>query len=343
MNYELIIRYVLCALVIAVALGFTACKSTVNKTTDNSSKPQPIGPEFDADSAVAFCAQQCSFGPRTMNSEAHERCGEWIISKFNEYGCKVKTQKADLKGYDGTILRATNIMASFHPESKERIMLCAHWDSRPWADNDPDEANHKTPVMAANDGASGVAVMLEIARLLNEEQDSLNTPHLCNIGIDFVCFDAEDWGTPQWAEYHGDGDPWALGAQFFAAHLPEGYSARYAILLDMVGGEGAQFHKEGVSQMYAPDIVSKVWAAAKTVGYGGYFPDSEGGSVTDDHVPLNQVANIRAIDIIPFYPDCKQSSFGPTWHTISDTMAHIDKNTLKAVGQTIIQVLYSEK
>lgn len=335
MNYELILRYVLCAVVVAIVLGFTACKSTVNKTTDEEIKPEPIGPEFDADSAVAFCAKQCEFGPRTMNSEAHERCAQWIIEQFKAFGCKVKTQKADLKGYDGTILRATNIMASINPDAKERVILCAHWDSRPWADNDPDEANHKTPVMAANDGASGVAVMLEIARLTTQHP----TP---KIGIDFVCFDAEDWGTPQWAEYDGDGDPWALGAQFFAAHMPEGYSARYAILLDMVGGEGALFHKEGMSQKYAPNIVSKVWAAAKAAGYGSYFPDSEGGYVTDDHVPLNQVAGIPAIDIIPYYPDCKQSSFGPTWHTVNDTMEHIDKNTLKAVGQTIIQVLYSE-
>ena len=367
------IRYILCAIVIALVLGITACKSTITKTSNDEVQPEPMGPEFDADSAVAFCVKQCEFGPRTMNSEAHERCGEWIMEQFRQYGCTVKRQKADLRGYDGTILKATNIMASINPEAKDRIMLCAHWDSRPWADNDPDEANHKTPVMAANDAASGVAVMLEIARLLQEQgagsrsaspllpqrglekeqgaggkeqeesADSIGNKLPSSLGVDFVCFDAEDWGTPQWAEYNGDGDPWALGAQFFAAHLPEGYTARYAILLDMVGGEGAQFHKEGMSQKYAPNIVSKVWVAAKAAGYGSYFPDSEGGYVTDDHVPLNTIAGIPAIDIIPYYPDCRQSSFGPTWHTVNDTMEHIDKNTLKAVGQTIIQVLYTEK
>ena len=336
MNYELI-RYILCAVIVAIALGFTACKSTITKSHDTHIKPEPVGPVFNADSAVAFCAKQCAFGPRTMNSEAHEQCGEWIIHQFQQYNCQVKWQKADLKGYDGTILKATNIMASFNPSAKNRIMICAHWDSRPWADNDPDPANHKKPVMAANDAASGVAVMLEVARLLT-------TPHstLPDIGIDFVCFDAEDWGTPQWDEYHGNDDPWALGAQYFAAHIPEGYQPRYAILLDMVGGEGAQFHKEGISQKYAPNIVSKVWAAAKAAGYGSYFPDSEGGYVTDDHLPLNQIAGIPAIDIIPYYPDCQQSNFGPTWHTVDDTMAHIDKNTLKAVGQTIIQVIFSK-
>ena len=348
MNYKLIIRYVICAVVVAIVLGFTACKSTIHKTSTDEQLPEPVGPEFDADSAVAFCAKQCDFGPRIMNSTAHDQCGEWIINKFREYGCSVKWQKTDLKGYDGTILHAMNIMASYNPEAKERIMICAHWDSRPWADNDPDEANHKTPVMAANDGASGVAVMLELARILSggEERDSTSIPNTQhptpNIGVDFVCFDAEDWGVPQWSDVESEGDTWALGAQFFAANMPEGYKARYAILLDMVGGEGAVFHKEGMSQKYAPNIVSKVWKAAKTVGFGSYFPDSEGGYVTDDHGPLNMVAGIPAIDIIPYYPDCQQSSFGPTWHTVNDTMEHIDKNTLKAVGQTIVQVIYSE-
>jgi Zn-dependent M28 family amino/carboxypeptidase len=192
--------------------------------------------------------------------------------------------------------------------------------------------------------------MLEVARLL---RDSLNTSPSLNregqgrslpIGIDFVCFDAEDWGFPMWETDREDpGDTWALGAQHFAANLPQGYEARYGILLDMVGGEGAQFFKEGMSMQYANAIVNKVWAAAKAAGYASYFPDREGGYVTDDHLPLNKTAGIPTIDIIPFYPDCTASSFGPTWHTINDDMQHIDKNTLKAVGQTIIQVLFSEE
>ena len=325
---------------------------------------QPVGPVFSADSAYAFCEAQCDFGPRVMNSVAHDQCEQWIISKFQGYGMTVATQKADLRGYDGTTLKSTNIIASYKPEATQRILLCAHWDSRPWADNDPDEANHRKPVMAANDGASGVAVMLEVARLLssppelggargglNQSQDQsapdsskfliLNS----ELGIDFVCFDAEDWGTPQWSDATDDGNSWALGAQYWAANLSKQQASayRFGILLDMVGGEGAQFYKEGMSVQYASRIVDRVWRAAQTVGFGSLFPSQTGGYITDDHLPVNQKAKIPCIDIIPYYPNCEQSSFGPTWHTVSDDMSHIDRNTLQAVGQTMIQVLFSEK
>lgn len=320
---------------IMAVLMMTAC-GNVKKTATTTMSAEIVGPDFSADSALIYCQQQCDFGPRTMNSEAHERCAEWIVSKFEQLGMTVMTQKATLTGYDGTPLKATNIIASYHPEVQDRIMLCAHWDSRPWADNDPDEANHKKPVMAANDGASGVGVMLEIARLLGSVE--------CKVGIDFICFDAEDWGTPQWDETsENDGDTWALGAQYWSANPHKaGYKARYGILLDMVGGQGARFYQESVSLYYASNIVKKVWRAAETVGFGSYFPTNEGGMITDDHVPVNEKAGIPCIDIIPHYPDCEQSSFGPTWHTVNDDMQHLDKNTLQAVGQTLVQVIFEE-
>lgn len=325
--------------VLVLLAAISACgnsKKTAVSADDGSD--QAVGPAFNADSAYAFCAKQCDFGPRIMNSEAHDRCGDWIADKFRQYGLNVTEQKVALNGYDGTPLQCTNIIASFNPQRPIRILVCAHWDSRPWADNDPDSTNWKKPVMAANDGASGVAVMLEIARLLQSHGDSLN------VGVDFVCFDAEDWGTPQWSNQADDASSWALGAHYWAGnpHKP-GYEARFGILLDMVGGQGANFYQEGVSKQYAPAIVDKVWAAARTVGYGSYFPTDEGGMITDDHVPVNEVAKIPTVDIIPYYPDCKQSSFGPTWHTVNDTMENIDRNTLQAVGQTVIQVLFSEK
>lgn len=318
------------------AMLLLACGGSKKTSTEQAVQATPVGPAFIADSAYRFCEQQCAFGPRIMNSEAHERCAQWIADKFRQYGMDVTLQQASLKGYDGTQLKSTNIIAAYKPQQKERILLCAHWDSRPWADNDPDEANHRRPVMAANDGASGVAVMLETARLL--ATDTLG------IGVDFICFDAEDWGTPQWAEsQQGDADTWALGAQYWASNLHrEGYTARYGILLDMVGGQGTRFFQEGVSMTYAPDVVKRVWNAAETIGYGSFFPKSEGGMITDDHLPVNERAKIPCIDIIPYYPDCQASSFGPTWHTVSDDMQHIDKGTLQAVGQTIIQVLFSE-
>ena len=308
---------------------------------DEVEKADPVGPVFNADSAYAFTKAQCDFGPRNMNSRGHDLCGEWIVNKFREYGCKVTTQRVNLTGYDGTTLRSCNIMASINPEATTRILLCAHWDSRPWADNDPDQSNWKKPIIAANDAASGVAVMLELARIINNgKAEKALRPQL---GVDFVCFDAEDWGTPQWADVPDDADSWALGAQYWSKNLPQDYEARYGILLDMVGGVGAQFFQEGISLQYAPEIVKKVWRSAREVGFGSYFPKRMGGMVTDDHVPVNRYAKIPTIDIIPFYPDCKQSGFGPTWHTLADNMENIDRNTLRAVGQTLVQVIYKEQ
>ena len=322
-------------LLIICALGISAC-STTKKSQDSSQTAVSI--RFDADSAYAFCAAQCDFGPRTMNSEAHERCGQWIAEKFRQYGCQVELQQADLKGYDGTLLKSTNIIArqaATADSQKPRILICAHWDSRPWADNDPDEENWHKPVLAANDGASGIAVMLELARILQQHDSAA-------VAVDFVCFDAEDWGVPQWSN-EADADSWALGAQHWASS-PQAKAGgyQYGILLDMVGGQGAKFYRELISMQYARNIVEKVWQAANTAGYGSVFVQKDGGMITDDHVPVNEKANIPCIDIINHYPDCPQSSFGPTWHTVNDDMEHIDKNTLHAVGQTLVQLIYTD-
>ncbi len=312
----------------AVMAACGGAQKNVAGTESVAQQATPVGPDFQADSAFAFCQKQCDFGPRTMNSQAHELCGQWIAQKFQDYGMTITEQRATLQGYDGTPLLANNIIASYKPESANRILICAHWDSRPWADNDPDEANHDKPVLAANDGASGVAVMLELARLI-ADSDSLN------IGVDFICFDAEDWGS------HSHSDSWALGSNYWAKHPHKtGYKARFGILLDMVGGQQARFYQESYSLYYAPQVVNLVWQAAAVAGYSSFFPMQEGGGVTDDHGPVNEYAKIPCIDIISHYPD-EESSFGPTWHTISDDMEHIDKNTLKAVGQTLVQVLWS--
>lgn len=332
---KIMIALLIVALIAGAAFNFLPSNKAEVSETEEIEKVQPVGPDFNADSAYIYLQEQCNFGPRTMNSTAHDKCEKWIIQKFEQYGCKVTTQKATLNGYDGTPLRSTNIMASYNPEATTRIMFCAHWDCRPWADNDPDSTNWHKPIIAANDAASGVGVMIELARILKGSG--------LELGVDFVCFDAEDYGTPQWFEGEDPGDTWALGAQYFANNLPEGYAPRYGILLDMVGGVGAKFYREGMSMQYAPAIVKKVWNAARQVGYGSYFPKADGGMITDDHIPVNQTANIPCIDVIPYYPDCAQSSFGPTWHTIADNMDNIDKNTLKAVGQTMVQVLFTEK
>lgn len=327
-------------------------KSSEADESDDIERLNPVGPTFNADTAFAFVQAQCDFGPRDMNSVGHEKCAEWIIAKFKQYGCEMSTQKADLKGYDGTPLKSTNIIARWNPQATTRIMLCAHWDSRPWADNDPDSTNWRKPILAANDAASGVAVMLELARVLSQQKvaarntgDGQTQTLMASkaLGIDFVCFDAEDWGTPQWSDLPDDGNSWALGAQYWAQNKPHDYAPRYAVLVDMVGGQGARFYQEGMSKQYAPDIVKKVWRASRQAGYGSFFPKIDGGMITDDHIPVNQVANIPCIDIISYYPDCEQSSFGPTWHTLADDVQHIDATTLKAVGQTLVQVLYTEE
>lgn len=313
-----------------LAMTVLSCNNK-QKAVAASEEPILVGPAFNEDSALYFCAEQCNFGPRIMNSEAHDKCGEWIVGKFKEYGCEVNTQKTDLKGWDGTVLHSTNIIAGINPEAKRRIIICAHWDCRPWADNDPDSANWRKPVMAANDGASGVAVMIELARIL--QSDTMKLPY----GIDFVCFDAEDYGSPQWSS-NEDESSWALGAQYFAKNLPAAYEG--GILLDMVGGQGAKFYQEGFSKHYAQSIVDAVWQSASDAGYESFFTHQSGGTITDDHKPLNE-AGIPTIDIIPYYPDCEQSGFGPTWHTVNDDMQHIDKSTLKAVGQTLVQYLFT--
>jgi hypothetical protein len=324
-------KYIFLSFLLVASL-FTSCKSNKQATEEVL---QPVGPAFMADSAMAYCEAQCDFGPRTMNSKAHDLCEEWIVNKFKGFGLEVETQKADLTGWDGTKLHSTNIIAHFNPQAERRILICAHWDSRPWADNDPDSTNWHKPVLAANDGASGVGVMLEVARLLQNDTTLA-------IGVDLVCFDAEDYGTPQWAEKNEDSEnTWALGAQYWAKNLPENYKPQFGILLDMVGGQGAKFYQEQFSLRYAASIVDKVWSAARHAGYGSMFTNEVGGQITDDHIPVNE-AGIPTVDIIPFYPDCRQSSFGPTWHTVNDDMEHLDINTLKAVGQTLIQVIYSE-
>ena len=305
--------------------------------TDNTSAGNVVTTlQFDADSAYAFTAAQCDFGPRNMNSDGHDKCKKWIISKFRSYGCEVMSQDADLRGYDGTMLKSSNIIARHRTDIDRRIMLCAHWDSRPWADNDPDPENWHKPILAANDAASGVAVMIEIARLLQADST-------LNVGIDFVCFDAEDWGTPQWEERQpGDDNTWALGAQYFAQNMPLVPTPQYGILLDMVGGENATFYREVYSLKYARDIVDRIWDASREVGQSSFFIYEEGGQITDDHVPLNTIARIPTADIIPFHPNCRESSFGSTWHTLADDMSNISRNTLKAVGQTVLQVLSKE-
>jgi hypothetical protein len=333
------IRYTLNFIVLIATMVITiACNgSSSNNAKETNVTSNKQCPVFVADSAFRYIEEQCAFGPRLLGTDEADQCAEWIKAKFAENGCTVGEQCTEVVVWDGKKMPCRNIIACTNMEATQRIMLCAHWDTRPWADNDADESNHRTPVLGANDGASGVAVMLEIARQIKQYP-------LEGIGIDFICFDAEDMGTPEWAEPIENGeDTWCLGSKVWAEKaLRDGYRPRYGILLDMVGGRGATFAREQVSVYFANHIVKKVWALASDLGYGQFFPYKDGGSLVDDHVNVNTIARIPCIDIVPYFAD-GPSSFGPTWHTVHDTPENIDKNVLKAVGQTVLQLIYNEQ
>lgn len=331
-----IIQHTLCVLALSLSAGLAACGGHSSRGSNDADTialaPCPV---FQEDSAMSHILAQCDFGPRVMNTDAARQCGDFIAARFRQYGATVTEQPCTVTLYDGTQVPARNIIASVNPQSLDRILFCAHWDSRPWADNDPNEANHRTPVPAANDGASGVAVMLELCRLL--QQQPIRT------GVDFVCFDAEDAGTPEWGEDPADGrDTWCLGSAYWAQQAAEaGYKARYGVLLDMVGGRGCTFAREQVSLQYAEPVVELLWHLAIQLGYGHYFPLAEGGCLIDDHVNVNRIARVPCLDIVPYFTD-GPSNFGPTWHTLLDTPDNIDPNVLKAVGQTLTQLIYND-
>lgn len=324
-------------LLFAVAAIFPmACKSskTAAENADAIDSSRLCRVEFNGDSALAFARAQCEFGPRTPNSPALEKCGDYIVAQFKAAGLTVTEQRTKVTGWDGKQLGCRNIIAAFHPERKDRVVLAAHYDSRPWAEKDADSTRHRTPVMAADDGASGVAVLLEVARHLQ----MLNP----QIGVDLVCFDAEDYGAPYWAPENkrDDESTFCLGSQYWSKNISADYKPRYGILLDMVGGADNRFYFEGFSLRYAQPVVTKVWDAARLAEAGDYFVQESGGFITDDHLPMNNIAGIPTIDIIAFNPD---GGFPAYWHTTGDTMDKLSAKTLRAVGQTLMQVLSEER
>ena len=299
-------------------------------------KPTVSVPTFNEDSAYCYIQRQIDFGYRIPNTEAHAKTAQYLESELKRHGANVTIQDAPVKAYNGTLLNGKNIIASFDPDKKERVLLFAHWDSRPYADEDPNPANHRKPIDGANDGGSGVGVLLEIARQINIAKP--------RIGIDIILFDAEDYGRPSFLETpeSDNSETWALGSQYWAKHPHKpGYKAKYGILLDMVGGKNATFAKELFSLRFAPSIVNKIWDTAKKIGYGQYFINAKGGGITDDHLFVN-AAGIPSVDIIDFRPDSDENGFYEHWHTVNDTMENIDRNTLKAVGQTVMTVIYNE-
>jgi len=318
-----------------IGITFIGCESPKRDYQNTEKEIVKIQlPEFDADSAYFFLVKQVEFTPRIPNTKAHRDCAEFLINTLKRYADTVINMPIVAKAYNGTPLNGQNIVGVFNPEARRRILLAAHWDSRPYADHDPDPVNRRTPIDGANDGASGVAVLLEIARQLH-----LNP---VEIGIDIVFFDLEDYGAPQDERAVGGDDFWCLGSQAWAKnpHV-KNYQAIYGILLDMVGGKNAQFSKEGISMQYAPDVVEKVWYRAQLLGFGSYFINKETPPILDDHWYVNIGTNIPMIDIIE-YDATSNTGFNKHWHTLSDNLDNIDKETLAAVGKVVLSVVRSE-
>lgn len=285
-----------------------------------------VAPEFNADSAFAYTARQVAFGPRVPGSKAHADCAQYLINTLKALTDTVIVQRGTVTAPGSRNLPIYNIIGRINPKNSERILLFAHWDSRHIADQDNERKNE--PILGANDGASGVGVLMEIARILNTKD--------ANIGIDIFFTDAEDQGLPE------ENDSYCLGTQYWITHPPiPFYRPRYAILLDMVGGKDAKFWKEEGSVVNAGFAVDKVWNKAAELGYASIFVNNTRTAIIDDHYYVNGMTEIPAIDIIQ-YQDGNDGKFPFYWHTHDDNMDAVDKATLKAVGQTLLGVIYNE-
>ncbi len=326
MNYKYLFLAIVLSFLSACGVG-----SKTEKTKEDNTIVRVV-PTFDADSAYQYVKEQCDFGPRVPATEAHARCLDYFVEQFNRFGADtVIVQSGEATIYDGTKMPIRNVVASFGLEKPNRVMICAHWDSRPFADNDIDPAKRHSSIIGANDGASGVGVIMELARQLGQKDAAM--------GVDLILFDLEDLGAPDWAESKLSDGGWALGSKYWASrpHKP-GYQAQFAILLDMVGARGAQFYREYFSDQYASWVVDRVWNKAADLGLNHMFVNQRGGGVTDDHLNVIR-AGIPCIDIIQYQSDT-DSGFGDYWHTHNDNMSNIDRTTLDGVGRVLMEIIY---
>jgi Zn-dependent M28 family amino/carboxypeptidase len=309
-----------------------ACNFNKDKVVEKKPKVKVEVPNFNSDSAYFFVEQQVNFGPRVISSKAWDNCSKYLTNKLESYNAKVIVQQAPITTYDQKNHTLRNIIGSYSPEKNNRIALFAHWDSRHVADYDT--INTTQPILGANDGGSGVGVLLEIARNIN-----LKNP---KIGIDIIFFDAEDYGQPENSKFPTMNDSWCLGSQHWSKNPhKQNYFAKYGILLDMVGGKDAEFWQESISSYYASNIIKKVWDVAHNIGYSNFFIYKNSPQIMDDHYYVNTIAGIPTIDIIEYDPFSK-TNFNKHWHTHADNMNNVDRKTLKAVGQTVMNVIYSE-
>lgn len=315
----------------------TGCKKSAN-TDDQRTPTENVGVRlgaFSADSAYKYIADQVSFGPRVPGSDGHRACRDYIVNTLKRHGAdSVLVQNAVVEAFTGDKLPISNIMAGYNIKSARRILIAAHWDTRPWADMESSETMRREPILGANDGGSGVGVLLELARNFAAKSPS--------VGVDLFFIDAEDYGNS--GGFGTNADTWCLGSQYWAQNMVP-YKADnlpvYGILLDMVGGRNAKFHYEDFSAREATTPTIKVWSEAEKLGYSDLFPRSVGGAATDDHIILTR-AGIPTTDIIDI-SNSETSSFPATWHTHNDNLENIDRSVLQAVGETVLNVVYKEK
>ncbi|MDE5871617.1 MAG: M28 family peptidase [Muribaculaceae bacterium] len=309
------------ALILLISCGAGKTASSAQETQSDHAEESAAdtrASRFKPDSAYCYVEKQVAFGPRVPGTEAHRLCGDWLTATLKGFGADVTEQTATLTTFDGSRIPMRNIFARINPAAERRILLLAHWDSRPWADHDPDPDKRTSPVDGANDGASGTGVLLELARIFSAMDG--------DTGIDILLCDAEDWGE------ESNDESWALGARHFATEPPvKDYMPSAAILLDMVGGKDATFMREYFSQLANPALADEIWSIAKSLGYGDMFVNRMGSAVNDDHVELIK-AGITAIDIIDYR---EGSGFFSGWHTTADNMQCISKETLGAVGNVL--------
>lgn len=303
-----------------------SCKEDKSSAAVSTVKKSVTIPIFNADNAFQNIEKQLAFGYRVPGTAEHKACGEWIAESMKSLGANVIIQdfEADFLGKKN--VPSFNIMTQFNPDHKKRILLGAHWDSRLIADKDDERADQ--PIPGADDGASGVAVLLEIARIISENP--------IDMGVDIIFFDTEDQGD------NNSNESWAKGSQYWGKNkVPKNYDAEYGILLDMVGSEGAVFGLEEYSYVNARPYQEKIWTLAKRMGYSDFFRDETSGAVMDDHFWVMKNASIPMLDIINQKPG-DRSSFGEYHHTHDDDIDIISKRTLRVVGQVVTAALYNE-
>lgn len=325
-------RHFFIAFSLVTSITIFSCKNNEQKHDENQTSVEQTEqkidkPNFNADSAYAFVQHQVDFGPRVPGTPAQKKCADWMAEKLKVVCDTVYRQDVQVKAGNGKMLPCMNVIGSINPSAKRRVLLLTHWDSRPWADNDV--VDKDKPILAADDGGSGVAVLIELARAIKSK------PLPKDLGVDILMADVEDYGKSEWGD-----DSYALGTQYWAhhPHVPN-YKAQFGILLDMVGARDALFSLEATSTHYAGAVQQNVWSAANTAGYSSYFPFVADDAITDDHVFVNKIIGIPTIDIINLN-NKTESAFAPHWHTHNDNMSVIDKNTLNAVGNTLLQVIY---